>query len=81
MDLPLLVFLASLSTSPACVDYELVKSSPAIGAGVEIPGLTCPAPGHPGDGICLEWFNRPGPDIGACQAVYLGESIIIGVLP
>ena len=61
--------------------FYLQKDSPAIGAGAEIPGFTCPAPGHPGDGNCLEWFNVPGPDIGACQVVYLSESMSINLVP
>ena len=65
-----------------CTDspFRLKSDSPAIGAGTEIEGFTCPAPGHPSDGNCLEWFNQPGPDIGACQAVYLSENISVSII-
>ena len=61
-------------------DFGLSEDSPAIGAGTEIAGFTCPFPGHPGNGECLEWFNVPGPDIGACQAVYLSRNIAIEII-
>jgi len=71
----------STNLNPAfpCVNspFQLQPNSPAIGAGIEIDGFTCPIPGHPGDGSCLEWFNKPGPDIGACQMIYLSENIEI----
>jgi hypothetical protein len=72
----------SSSLIPCFADgFGLATTSPAIGAGIEIEGFTCPAPGHPGDGNCLEWFNLPGPDIGACQAVYLSEAIALRLEP
>ena len=61
--------------------FGLAEDSQALGAGAEIAGFTCPAPGHPGDGVCQEWFNVPGPDIGACQSVYLSKSISISIVP
>ena len=77
--LPQVLLLALLLTD-FCTGWIPAPDSPAIGAGAEIEGFTCPTPGHPGDGTCLEWFNLPGPDIGACQAVYLSDSIIINLI-
>ena len=85
MFLTLALALAINASSPQ--DYQcfaafgIAEDSPALGAGAEIEGFHCPAPGHPGDGTCMEWFNAPGPDVGACQAVYLSKSISITINP
>lgn len=55
-------------TNPACAQgFMLRPDSPAIDAGVIIPGFHCPIAG-PGDGTCIPWYGK-APDIGACEFI------------
>lgn len=71
-----LLLLTSLQ-NPFCDGFNLRPGSPAIDAGVVIPGFDCPVAGSPcpvscpdngPDAKCVEWFGS-APDIGACEFV------------
>lgn len=59
----MLFFLTALVI---CSGFNLGSGSPAIDAGIYIPGFHCPVPG-PGNGTCVPW-NGTKPDIGACES-------------
>lgn len=59
-------------------DFRLQLGSPAIDAGVIIPGIHCPqvGPSLLADGsFCVEWSGK-APDIGACEFVPSGPNLL-----